>query len=137
MSCKIVPCLHYRDANAAIDFLCDAFGFERKMVVPGENGTVAHAELVYDGAMVMVGSVREDTPYARTMQAPAEGGASTQSIYLIVADPDAHCERARKAGAEIVMEPETKDYGGRGYTCRDSEGHVWSFGGYDPWASAG
>lgn len=135
MSCKIVPCLTYRDAPAAIDFLCEAFGFEKKMVVPGEGGTIAHAELVFDGTMIMAGTARE-TPYGAMMRSPLDVGGSTQSIYLIVADPDAHCDRARKRGAEIVMEPETQDYGGRDYTCRDIEGHVWTFGTYDPWKAA-
>lgn len=135
MSCKIVPCLTYRDAQAAINFLCDAFGFEKKMVVPGEGGTIAHSELVYDGTMVMVGSARE-TPYGAMMRSPKDAGGSTQSIYLIVDDPDGHCERARSAGADIVMEPETQDYGGRDYTCRDIEGHVWTFGTYNPWTAS-
>lgn len=131
----IVPCLTYRDAPAAIAFLCKAFGFEKKMVVPGENNTIAHAELVCGNAMVMLGSVKDkDTDYGKLMTSPQEAGGSTQSIYLVVDDADAHHAQAKAAGAEIVMPPATKDYG-RDYTCRDNEGHVWTFGTYDPWAS--
>jgi len=40
------------------------------------------------------------------------------------------------AGAEVVIEIKDEDYGGRGCSCRDPEGNVWSFGSYDPWTSA-
>ena len=130
----IVPCLTYRDAPAAIEFLCKAFGFEKKMVVPGDNDTIAHAELVYGDAMVMLGSFK-DTDYGKLMKSPRDAGGSTQSIYLVVEDADLHHARAKQVGANIVSPPVTQDYGGRDYTCRDIEGHVWSFGTYDPWAS--
>ena len=64
------------------------------------------------------------------------GGVGTQSPYIIVEDVDAHYARAVAAGAEIVMDIKDEDYGGRGYSCRDPEGHVWNFGSYDPWAAA-
>ena len=65
---------------------------------------------------------------------PSEiGGANTHGIYLVVKDPDAVCNQARAAGAEIAMDIEDKDYGGRGFTCKDPEGHIWSVGNYDPW----
>ena len=128
----IIPCLTYRNATAAIDFLCDAFGFERKLVVPGEGDGIAHAELKLGAAMVMLGSVKA-TDYGRLVKPPREAGVSTQSIYLVVADVDSHHARAKAAGAEIVLPLVTQDYGGRDYTCRDPEGHVWTFGTYDPW----
>jgi uncharacterized glyoxalase superfamily protein PhnB len=68
------------------------------------------------------------------MKPPRDAGISTQSIYLVVADADAHHARAKAAGAEIVIDLVTQDYGGRDYTCRDPEGHIWTFGTYDPWA---
>lgn len=130
----IVPCLTYRDAPAAIAFLCKAFGFEEKMVVPGENDTIAHAELVCGNAMIMLGSVKE-TGYGKLMKSPRDAGGATQSIYLVVPDADAHHAQAKAAGAEIVIPLVTQDYGGRDYTCRDTEGHIWTFGTYDPWVS--
>jgi uncharacterized glyoxalase superfamily protein PhnB len=129
---NVMPCLTYRDAPAAIEFLCQAFGFEKKLVVPGDNGTIAHAELTLGNAMVMLGSVK-DTDYGRLVQPPRELGVSTQSIYLVVANADAHHASAKAAGAEIVLDLVTQDYGGRDYTCRDPEGHIWTFGTYDPW----
>ena len=83
--------------------------------------------------MVMLGSTK-DTDYGRLVKPPRDAGISTQSIYLVVADADAHHTRAKAAGAEIVIDLVTQDYGGRDYTCRDPEGHIWTFGTYDPWA---
>ena len=130
----VVPAMRYRDANAAIEWLCKAFGFERHLVVPGENGTVAHAQLTFGNGMIMLGSAREDE-FGQWVKPPREtGGIGTQSAYVIVEDADAHYARAKAAGAEIVMEVEDQDYGGRLYSCLDPEGHLWSFGTYDPWA---
>jgi uncharacterized glyoxalase superfamily protein PhnB len=130
---NVIVALQYEDAPAAIDFLCRAFGFERKAVYQGEDGTVAHAELTFGNGMVMLGSVN-DTEYGRLLVRPDDADGVTMSVYVIVQDPDAHFAQARAAGAEIIREPVTQDYGGRDYTCRDPEGHVWTFGSYDPWA---
>jgi uncharacterized glyoxalase superfamily protein PhnB len=129
----VIPAMRYRDANAAIEWLCKAFGFEKHLVVPGENGTVAHAQLSFGNGMIMLGSAREDE-FGQWVKPPWEtGGIGTQSAYVIVEDADAHHARAKAAGAEIVMEVEDQDYGGRLYSCLDPEGHLWSFGTYDPW----
>jgi uncharacterized glyoxalase superfamily protein PhnB len=129
--------MRYKDAPAAIDWLCRAFGFTAQLVVPGESeGQVAHAQLCYGKGMIMLGSVgAEGGSFNELMATPQQtGGRNTQSAYVIVEDPAAHHERAVAAGAEIVMALEDKDYGGSGYSCRDPEGHVWSFGDYDPFA---
>ncbi len=129
----IIPCLRYRDAPAAIEWLCRAFGFERQLVVPNEDGTIAHAQLGYGNGMIMLGSVF-DTEYGRLMVQPSQvDNLNTQSSYLIVQDADLVYERALKAGAEIVLDLKDEDYGGRGFSCRDPEGHIWSIGTYDPW----
>ena len=117
-------------------WLCDAFGFEKHLVVEGENGTIAHAQLTYRNAMVMLGSGRDDADGFLTVR-PADAGGVTQAPYVVVDDVDAHCARARAAGAEIVMEPADQDYGGRLYSCRDPEKHLWHFGSYDPWKGDG
>jgi uncharacterized glyoxalase superfamily protein PhnB len=131
----VIPAMRYRDANAAIEWLCKAFGFEKHLMVPGENGTVAHAQLAFGNGMIMLGSAREDE-FGQWVKPPREiGGIGTQSAYVIVEDADAHYARAKAAGAEIVMEVEDQGYGGRLYSCRDPEGHLWSFGTYDPWAN--
>ena len=133
MSSSVIPSFRYDDAPGIIDFLCDAFGFERNLVVPDGDGGVAHAQLTLGGGMIMLGSAREDDFGALVVTAKA-AGAITGSAYVVVADVDAHCARARAAGAEIVMEPADQDYGGRLYAARDPEGQLWNFGSYDPWA---
>ena len=134
---EIIPNLRYADAPRAIDFLCAAFGFERRAVYLDEHDPtiVQHAQLTWRDRMVMVYSVN-DTEYARAakMRTAAEAGGPTVGLYLIVDDVDAHAQRARAAGADIFLGPDDKDYGGRGYSARDPEGNVWSFGNYDPWA---
>ena len=128
----IIPCLTYRNAPAAVEFLCKAFGFEKKMVMEGEGGIIAHAELTLGNAMIVLGSVK-DTDYGHLVKPPKEVGFSTQTLYLGVDDSDAHHARAVKAGARVMLPLKTQDYGGRDYTCRDVEGNVWTFGTYDPW----
>jgi uncharacterized glyoxalase superfamily protein PhnB len=118
----VFPTLRYADANAAIDFLADAFGAERHAVYTGDDGHVRHAELRFGNGMVLLG----------------EGdSASGGGIYVVVEDVDAHCDRARAAGAEITRGPEDTDYGSREYSARDREGLAWYFGTYQPFVVAG
>ena len=129
----IVPSLRYRDAPAAVEWLCKAFGFEKHLVVPDEDGTIAHAQLVFGNGMIMLGSARDDE-FGRLQQPlDAPDNPVSQSVYAIVNDVDAHHARASAAGARVVMPPEDQDYGGRLYACRDPEGNLWNFGSYDPW----
>ena len=133
---SVISCLRYRDAPAAIDFLCRAFGFAQKMAVPGEGGAIAHAELTHGSGMIMLGSMKESAYNSLlSRRTPSDLGGGTQSIYVVVADADVHRAQAVKEGAEIVIPLTTQDYGGRDYTCRDPEGHVWTFGTYDPWVA--
>jgi len=128
----VIPCLRYRDAPAAIEWLCSTFGFEKQLVVPNEDGTIAHAQLGYGNGMIMLGSVF-DTEFGRLMKQPSQTDkAVTQSAYLVVNDADLVYGRALEAGAQIVLDIKDEDYGGRGFTCRDPEGHIWSIGTYDP-----
>ena len=131
----VIPCLKYRDAPAAIDWLCATFGFMKHAVHLNDDGTVAHAQLTFGNGMVMLSSVEKvETPWGRLMKQPDEiGGAETQSAYLIVANADTVYESAKLAGAKIVIHIKDEEYGGRGFGCYDLEGHLWSFGTYDPW----
>jgi len=129
----IIPTLRYRDAAAAVEWLCRAFGFERRLVVPDEKGVVVHASLTFGNGMIILGNTRDDE-FDKLQKTPAEvGGVGTESPYVIVADADAHHARAVAAGAKVVYPVTDEDYGGRGYSCRDPEGHLWNFGTYDPW----
>ena len=125
--------LGYRDVAAASDWLCTAFGFQRHFAATSETGVVHFAQLTFGNAMLTLVSVH-DTSFNKYMKQPDEiGGAETQSCYLLVIDADAHCARARSSGAEIILDIQDDDFGGRGYACRDPEGHIWNFGTYDPW----
>ena len=134
---NVIPAFRYEDAPAAIEWLGKAFGAEPRLVVPGEKeGEIAHAQLDLGAGMIMLGTAgTHGDAFDALMTTPSKaGGRSTQSVYVVVPDPAAHHARAVAAGAEIVMPLEPKDYGGSGYTCRDLEGHVWSFGDFDPYA---
>jgi uncharacterized glyoxalase superfamily protein PhnB len=122
----IYPALRYRDARAAIDFLVAAFGFTEVSAHPGDDGTIAHAELSHGDGMVMLGTGESGGDDASDVRTAAF------SLYIAVEDPDAHCEQARAAGAEITREPQDMDYGSREYGARDPEGFHWSFGTYAP-----
>ena len=110
----IFPALRYEDAPAAIDWLEKAFGFQRQMIVPNPDGTIAHAEILCQGSMIMLGSYRDDFFRYKT---PAAAGGVTQAAYLYIADIDAHFARAVAAGAEIVVELKNTDYGSREYSA--------------------
>ena len=125
----IHPILFYQDAPAAMDWLIKAFGFKESFRVPDDNGRIVHAEMYLDDAIIMVGS----TDAARGFVSPKDvNGIGTVHLNVYVADPDAHHARATAAGTEITYPLEDKEYGGRGYSCRDLEGHGWSFGSYKP-----
>ena len=131
----IIPSLRYRDAHAAIDWLCRAFGFEKRAVHEDEKEGVAHAQLTYGAGMIMLSSV-SDNAFGQHIAQPDEiGGRETQCCSVTVTDCRAHYLQAKGAGAQIVDDYVEKDYGGAGYSCRDPEGHLWWFGSYDPWHS--
>ncbi|MCJ0825223.1 VOC family protein [Luteimonas sp. 50] len=133
---SIVPALRYRDAPAAIEWLCRAFGFERRAVYV-DGDIVLHAQLVFGNGMVMLSSAGNDGAWNALMAQPDETGLrETQSPCVIVADVAAHHARAKAAGATIVIDIADQEYGGRGYGCRDPEGHLWWFGSHDPWQDA-
>ena len=126
----MIPYIRYEDPRAMLDWLADAFGFERHTAYE-DDGEIVHAEVTFGTGMFMIGPVRGDDP--TSAKTPNQlGGQATGGIYVVVDDPDAHCERARAAGAEIVRDVEDMDYGSREYSARDPEGHTWSFGTYRP-----
>jgi uncharacterized glyoxalase superfamily protein PhnB len=137
-SSTLIPCISYRDAPRAIAWLVRVFGFTPQLVVEGPNGTIRHAQLTWQGGMLMLGSLDKEGAYASLMTVPTDiDGRQTQTTCMIVADPDAVYARAQDNGAIIVMEIADQDYGGRAFVCRDLEGHVWSVGSYNPWITAG
>jgi uncharacterized glyoxalase superfamily protein PhnB len=121
----IIPTLRYRDAKAAIEFLERAFGFERQ-TVHEDGGAIGHAELRHGDGVVMLGTAGHGD---------ARFDTGRNVIYVVVEDPDAVCDQATAAGAEIVMELTDQDYGSREFAAEDPEGNVWSFGTYNPFAA--
>jgi uncharacterized glyoxalase superfamily protein PhnB len=132
--------LFYRAPAKAIDWLCEAFGFEVRIKVEGEPGEIVYSELVYGGALVSIcGSAKPGDTFEPGREFKARyaspldiEGRNTQALCLFVDDADAHCAQARSHGATIYAEPATHDYGGdywsdRSYGATDPEGHAWWF----------
>lgn len=133
----VIPSLRYRDAPAAIEWLVKAFGFQKNAVYANPDGTIGHAQLSFGNGMIMLGSVDNGSEYGKLMVQPDEiGMRETKGIYLVVNDADAIYSTAKAAGASMVLDIRDMDYGGRAFTCRDTEGHLWSIGTYDPWEPA-
>lgn len=131
---RISSGLTCRDARAAIDWLCKAFGFEVRLKVEGEDGRIAHSELTYGDGLIMVGEERSGAQrrFETDMLSPLTAGGNTQTLMVYVDDVEAHCAQARSHGARIVAEPSLHDYGedhwaDRSYGAVDPEGHVWWF----------
>ncbi|WP_323122834.1 VOC family protein [Burkholderia alba] len=121
----LASAVFYRDPVAALDWLERAFGFERSMIITDSDGRLAHAEMTFGDSYLMVGAEWAD--YIASPE--AVGGKNTQTVHVQLTDGiDAHCERARAAGAVILQEPQDEFYGDRTYRARDPERHVWTFG---------
>ncbi|HPE29640.1 MAG TPA: VOC family protein [Parvularculaceae bacterium] len=122
---SLTSALCYRNPKAALDWLEKAYGFEPAMIISDANGDIAHSEMRFGECLIMIGN-----EWTEDHKSPASiEGKNTQTVHVhLEEDIDAHCERARKAGAEILMEPETQFYGDRTYRARDPEGHIWTFG---------
>ena len=136
MKNSIIPCLSYKDAPAAIEWLCKAFGFQKKMVVPAGENKIAHAQLTIGDSMIMINSTGMESEFSKLIKTPSEiGGIVTQTTYVILnaEEIDRHYANAKSSGAKIIQELAEQEYGGKNYSCYDIEGHLWSFGSYDPW----
>jgi|ERR1019366_1405892 uncharacterized glyoxalase superfamily protein PhnB len=133
----IMPTLRYRNAPAAIEWLCTVLGFTRHAVYAGPDNTIGHAELTLGGGMIMLGSHKDDE-YGRGFKSPGElGGFETRSSYVVVPDAEEVYARAQAANVKVVRPIQNTDYGSREFTIKDSEGHSWSVGTYNPWAAQG
>ena len=121
----LTPSIFYKDPKAALDWLEQAFGFERSMVITDQAGNIAHSEMRVGDGLIYVGS-----EWTETVASPASvGGKNTQSIHVHIAHGiDEHCARAKAAGAVVLQGPSDQFYGDRTYRATDPEGHVWVFG---------
>ena len=118
---RISPYLNYEDTGAMMEWLTRAFGLVERHSQRGPDGKLRHAEMALEDGVVMMGSPGGE------FRNPKRLGQVTQSLYVYVDDLDAHCARAREAGAEIIEEPADQAYGDRRYGVRDPEGHHWYF----------
>jgi uncharacterized glyoxalase superfamily protein PhnB len=134
---RIVPMLAYEDAAAAIDWLCEAFGFEEKadQRFTDDDGTVTHAELRLDGSAIMLATPNRDYQSPKRHRETCEAARRwldnpwvIDGVFAQVDDVDAHFERAKSNGAEILREPNEPGVGFRIYSAEDLEGHRWMFG---------
>jgi uncharacterized glyoxalase superfamily protein PhnB len=124
----LMPTLRYRNVAAAVGWLCDALGFGRHFVHESD-GLILHAQLRRGDSLIFLGPDHADDKYG--MHSPLALNGTNQCVCVAInEDVDAHCKRARAAGAEIVTEPYDTPYGAREYSCRDPEGHIWCFGTY-------
>ncbi len=126
--CDVYPSLVYDDAPAAIEWVCRAFGFKRRLVVPGTENRIEHSELSFGSVVVMISSPSER--YGTV--GPRRQTGTSQCLILRVDDPDAHYRTAKAEGAEILEGLTDHEYGSRGYMARDPGGHVWYFATYRP-----
>jgi uncharacterized glyoxalase superfamily protein PhnB len=129
---RIASAVYYEDAATAIDWLCGAFGFEVRVKIEGEGGSIKHSELTYGEGMIMVGQAGLPPKPSFRKSPRALNGSNTQNMMVFVDDAEAHCAHARGRGARIIQEPTTTDYGedwwtDRGYECEDLECHHWYF----------
>jgi uncharacterized glyoxalase superfamily protein PhnB len=117
---QIIPYIFYRDVPAALEWLAKAFGFAETMRERTPGGM--HGEMTFNGQRIMMGQGAKDWG----MLSVRDTAAATQGIFIYLEDVDAHCDRARAAGAEIFKPLQDLPYG-RSYTARDLEGHPWFF----------
>lgn len=117
-----------------IDWLCETFGFEKQLVVPGPGDMVMHSQLTFGNGMIMVGSASGGTPpSALTGNSDILPSAETQMLSLLVSDCTELYVKAKLAGAINLSELEKKDFGGEAFTCRDPEGRIWNISTHNPW----
>ena len=122
MATTINPVVHYRDPAAGTRFLVEAFGFEHHQTHQSDDGTIQYVELSLDGAPLGLGATVEGSMF----------DLGPTAVYISVAEVDGLHDRARAAGAEILMPPTDQDYGSRDFVAKDPEGNLWCFGTFQP-----
>ncbi len=128
----LIPATRYLDPEAALIFLRDVLGLEEHAVYRSDDGKILHAQMRIGAGMMMFGPPN-DGPFERYMADPTEiGGRETTTIYAVVQDVAERHERVVAAGATILLPLEEQFYGGQAFTLADPEGHIWTFGDYDP-----
>ncbi|WP_146345264.1 VOC family protein [Phaeobacter marinintestinus] len=132
----LIPTTRYRDCETALAFLTEVLGLSEHAVHRDALGQIVHAELMLGQGMVMFGPWSKGA-FDQFMVDPTSVGGETTTIYGVVDDLAARYQRIVDAGADVVLPLEEQSYGGGNFSVRDPEGHVWSFGDYDPLAGRG
>ena len=123
----------YHNATEMIEWLCQTFGFEKRLIVPGQGNLIIHAHLTLGKGSIMISSA-ENYPNPAFCKSPKEiGGVGTAELIVYVEEVDKHYINAKSHGANIIVDIEDKPYGGRGYCVKDPEGHFLAFSSYNPW----
>ncbi|MGI9403519.1 MAG: VOC family protein [Hyphomicrobium sp.] len=130
---KLLPLIRYRNPSRSIEWLCKALGFEKHHVVTRQDGSLSYAHLSFGGSLIMVTPIGDTAADKEGTLPDKIGRPQAQSCYFVVRDVNAHYDKAKAAGAEIVLDIKVYEHGGCRYSCRDPEGHIWNFGTYDPW----
>ena len=136
MNSTTIPGLRYQHAKKAMTWLHDAFGFEVFLEVPGEGERIEHARLTLGPNMIMLASLDRDSEFDQKFVTPSTAKGVTQSILIVVDDPDAIYGKARAAGATIIDDIADFEFGGRTFSCEDLERHLWVFTSHDPWKTS-
>ena len=131
MDQRITPYLYYEDGGAAVEFLCDVFGFEERIVTRRGDGTLLHAEVGIGESVVMLGTPVDEAGQPKSQKTLRDLAQRHSSVMCSIDDIDAHYEKARAGGAVIQSELQLQDYGPRSYSATDPEGHVWHFASRD------
>ncbi|SFT76719.1 VOC family protein [Sedimentitalea nanhaiensis] len=130
----LIPATRYRDCEAALKFVTEVLGLTPHAVHRGKDGAILHVE-IRQGQGVMMFGPQKSGAFDAFMVDPRRAGGETTTIYVVVADVAALHARVLANDADVVLPLETQDYGGSNFTVRDPEGHIWSFGDYDPLAA--
>lgn len=129
-----IPNISYKDPEKALRFLKDAFGFSEHSVYRDDKNNIQHGQLIFGNAMIMISHADNESEFGEFTRTSSEiGNYNTQTPYIIIEDVDSHYKNAKVNGAEIIMDIKDEGYGGRGYSCKDPEGYIWSFGSYNPY----
>ena len=133
MKSATVPILRYEDARKSIDWLCNVFGFKLFLEVPGKNGAIEHARLILGDNMIMVASLGRDGDFENSFLSPSKIGGVTQCTSLYVEEPETIYKMAVESGTQIIDEMEDFQFGGKTFSCKDIESHIWVITSHNPW----
>lgn len=133
MKSATIPILRYEDAKKSIMWLCKVFGFEVFLEVPGKNGAIEHARLTLGDNMIMVASLGRDGDFENNFISPSKIRGVTQCTSLYVEDPEIIYKMVVESGIKIIDEIEEFQFGGKTFSCKDIESHIWVITSHNPW----